>query len=137
MLFECNYGVFFMTVQFFSLNALQYSDFHFNICLQLIHFKYFFLKRVMIDLVKNLPIQFYSPRSDMITTTMSNMFQAFEKQYCLRATNFTTHSAVKIVTKSILILLRMLVFIALCSQVSTIIVIILRQMRIMMTTSKA
>lgn len=66
-------------MQFFSLNTLQYSDFRFNICLQLIHFKYFFLKRVMIDLVKNLPIQFYSPRSDMITTTMSNMFQAFEK----------------------------------------------------------
>lgn len=71
------------------------------------------------------------------TTTMkSNTFQPFMKKYCLKANIFRTHSPVKTATKNWLILLRIFVFSSLWSSVSTIIVIMLRQMRTMMLMSK-
>lgn len=53
--------------------------FQFNIHLKMISLNYFFFFRRMTELLKNSSIQFYLPTIDMITTTISNMFQAFEK----------------------------------------------------------
>lgn len=78
----------------------------------------------------------FLPTMERITTTKSKMFQPMVKQQYLREISFSTNSPVNRIMNTRLIRDKTRVIYLLWSSVSTIMVTILRQIRIMMLISK-